>query len=64
MAWIPFWFPAPERERWRSLDCRRERPFPVASAEFRQVMRAQAAATGEQIARAAAQMKLTFMGLV
>jgi hypothetical protein len=40
----PFWFPAPERDRWRGYD--REgasEPFPVASAEFRQVRRRQPA---------------------
>jgi len=55
----PFWFPAPERNRWRGHDHKgASEPFPVASTTFRQVRQRQ---TGEQIARTVAQMKLTFI---
>src|SRR5580704_11874812 len=54
----PFWFPAPERDRCaativRALANHSRSPARVSSG--------QAAATGELIARAAAQVKLTFM---
>src|SRR5271169_4148388 len=50
----PFWFPAPERDRWRGND--REsasEPFP---GRQRGISSGQAAAAGEPIARAAAQV--------
>jgi hypothetical protein len=56
---VPFWFPAPERNRWRGhVHKGASEPFPVASTK---ISSGQAAATGEQIARAVAQMKLTFI---
>jgi hypothetical protein len=54
----PFLVPALERDCWRGRDHNgASGPFPVASANSS----GQAAAAGEQEARAAAQMMLTFI---